>query len=324
VYAEEAVALAERHLGERYEVQGPIGAGGYAAVLRVKNRANGRVEALKITTVAPGADPDALQRFREETRIAAALDHPSIVRVYASGDNGEILWYAMELVEGPSLSAGRGRVHGDEEAARVAEALLDALAYSHARGVLHRDVKPENVLLAADGRPKLMDFGIAKSEDSSVRTKTGFLVGSPAYVSPEQLSGDPLDGRTDVYSLGTTLFELLAGRLPFRSRGIEDLALRLDAEAPPLSRFRADADPDLERIVGRALARDRRRRYDATGMRDDLRHWLARRAGGPPAPAATPADGATSRPAGDRRLARAALIAALALGAAVVALLLAR
>jgi serine/threonine-protein kinase len=317
VHAAEAVALAERAVGDRYEVLEPIGAGGYAAVLKVRNRASGRREALKIATVGPGADPDALQRFREETRIAAALDHPSIVRVYASGDDGEVLWYSMELVEGPSLSSGRGRVHGDTEAVRVAEALLDALAYSHARGVLHRDVKPENVLLAADGRPKLMDFGIAKSADSAVRTKTGFLVGSPAYVSPEQLAGDPLDGRTDVYSLGTTLYELLAGRLPFRSRGIEDLALRLDAEAPPLTRFRADADRELERIVGKALERDRRKRYDAAGMRDDLRAWLARRAGGDP----------TAAPAGraaDRRLARAALIAALVLAAAVVALLLAR
>jgi eukaryotic-like serine/threonine-protein kinase len=319
VHAEEALALAERHVGDRYEVLGPIGAGGYAAVLRVKNRANGREEALKIAAVSPGADPDALQRFREETRIAAALDHPSIVRVHASGDDGKVLWYAMELVEGPSLAAGRGRVHGDEEAAHLAEELLDALAYSHARGVLHRDVKPENVLLAPDGRPKLMDFGIAKSADSSVRTKTGFLVGSPAYVSPEQLSGDPLDGRTDVYSLGTMLFELLAGRLPFRSRGIEDLARRLDDEAPPLSRFRADVDRDLERIVTKALARDRRRRYDAAGMRDDLRRWLERREGRAVDAAAVPA-----RRAADRRLARVALIAALVLGAAVVALLLAR
>jgi serine/threonine-protein kinase len=180
----------------------------------------------------------------------------------------------MELVEGPSLSSGRGRVHGDGEAARLGEALADALAYSHAKGVLHRDVKPENVLLAADGRPKLMDFGIAKTEDSSVRTKTGFLVGSPAYVSPEQLAGTPLDGRTDVYSLGTTLFELLAGRLPFRSRGIEDLARRLDDDAPPLSNFRADADPELERIVAKALARDRRGRYNAAGLRDALRGFL--------------------------------------------------
>lgn len=319
MHAQEAVALAERHVGDRYEILEPIGAGGYAAVLRVKNRASGRHEALKIATVAPGTDPDALQRFREETRIAAALDHPSIVRVWASGDDGEVLWYAMELVEGPSLADGRGRVHGDEEAARVAEALLDALAYSHARGVLHRDVKPENVLLAADGRPKLMDFGIAKSEDSSVRTKTGFLVGSPAYVSPEQLAGDPLDGRTDVYSLGTTLFELLAGRLPFRSRGIEDLALRLDADAPPLSRFRADADPGLERIVGKALQRDRRQRYDAAGMRDDLRRWLARHQA-----TAAAARSAPARPPGGTRLAKAALIAALVLAAAVLLLVLAR
>jgi len=314
VHAEEAVALAERHVGSRYEILEPIGAGGYAAVLKVRSRSNGRLEALKITTVAPGADPDAVQRFREETRIAAALEHPSIVRVWDSGGEDDVLWYAMELVEGPILASWRGRHVAAEEAARLGEVLADALAYSHARGVLHRDMKPENVLLAPDGRPKLMDFGIAKSEDSSVRTKTGFLVGSPAYVSPEQLSGTPLDGRTDVYSLGTTLFELLAGRLPFRSRGIEDLARRLDDDAPPLGKYLADVDPELERIVGKALARDRRDRYDAAGLRDALRAYLARNAGVPAAPGA-PSDG---------RLARAALIAALALAAAVAAILLAR
>jgi serine/threonine-protein kinase len=222
----------------------------------------------------------------------------------------------MELVEGPSLARSRGRPFAAEAAARLGEALADALAYSHAKGVLHRDVKPENVLLAADGRPKLMDFGIAKSEDSSVRTKTGFLVGSPAYVSPEQLSGTRLDGRTDVYSLGTTLFELLAGRLPFRSRGIEDLARRLDDDAPPLSKYLPEVDPELERIVGKALARDRRDRYDAAALRDALRAYLAREAGGP-------ALTAPSAPS-EKRLARAALIAALALAAAVVALLLVR
>ncbi len=314
MHAEEAAALARLHVGSRYEILEPIGAGGYAAVLKVRNLSNGRIEALKIVSVAPGADPDAFQRFREETRIAAALDHPSIVRVWDSGGEGDTLWYAMELVEGPSLASGRGRIHAAGEAARLGEALADALAYSHAKGVLHRDVKPENVLLAADGRPKLMDFGIAKSEDSSVRTKTGFLVGSPAYVSPEQLSGVPLDGRTDVYSLGTTLYELLAGRLPFRSRGIEDLARRLDDDAPPLSKFLADVDPELERIVAKALARDRRGRYDAAGLRDALRAFRAREAGG--AAAAAPR-------AGDRRLAKAALVAALVLAAAVAALLLA-
>jgi serine/threonine-protein kinase len=276
VHAEEAIALARRHVGDRYEILEPIGAGGYAAVLKVRNRANARLEALKITIVGPAADPDALQRFREETRIASVLDHPSIVHIWDSGDEGELLWYAMELVEGPSLADSRGRLYAADEAARLGEALADALAYSHARGVLHRDVKPENVILAPGGRPMLMDFGIAKAADSSVRTKTGFLVGSPAYVSPEQLSGMPLDGRTDVYSLGTTLFELVTGRLPFRAHGIEDLARRIDEDAPPLSRFRDDADPGLERIVEKALARDRRNRYDAAGLRDALRAFRAR------------------------------------------------
>jgi serine/threonine-protein kinase len=222
----------------------------------------------------------------------------------------------MELLEGPSLAQSRGRPHPADEAARLGEALSDALAYSHAQGVFHRDVKPENVIFAADGRPKLMDFGIAKTADSSVHTKTGFLVGSPAYVSPEQLSGTPLDGRTDVYSLGTTLFELIAGRLPFRSRGIEDLARRLDEEAPPLSRYLADADPAMEKILARALARDRRQRYDAAGLRDALRAYLGR--------GSASAAASHSAPRGGGKIAKAALIAALVLAAAVAALLLAR
>ena len=162
-----------------------------------------------------------------------------------------------------------------------------------------------------------MDFGIAKSEDSSVRTKTGFLVGSPAYVSPEQLSGTALDGRTDVYSLGTTLFELLCGRLPFRSRGIEDLARRLDDDAPPLS---GSTSPTRTRSSSGSSARP----SPATGATATTRRGCATRCGRtsrevpfprcPRRPARPPTDGS----------ARVALVAALALAAAVVAILLAR
>jgi hypothetical protein len=116
VHAEKAAALAERHAGGRYEILEPIGAGGYAAVFKARNRENGRLEALKIMTVSSGSDPDAVQRFREETRIATGLDHPSIVRVFASGGGDDALWYAMELVEGPSLSAGPGRPPRGREA----------------------------------------------------------------------------------------------------------------------------------------------------------------------------------------------------------------
>jgi hypothetical protein len=189
-----------------------------------------------------------------------------------------MLWYSMQFVEGPSLSEelATRKTFDEQAAARIAVPLLDALDYSHALGVVHRDIKPDNVLLDKRGRPFLMDFGIAKTGESLVKTQTGFILGSPAYLSPEQLRGLPLDGRTDVYSLGVTLYQMLAGIIPYRTENMSALARRLTEEAPRLSGRREGIHPELERIVHRSLERDRDARYaNAAEMRDDLEAFLA-------------------------------------------------
>jgi hypothetical protein len=183
----------------------------------------------------------------------------------------------MPFVDGPTLTAELVRRGTFEEAAaaRIVVPLLDALEYSHGRGVIHRDIKLDNILLDRRDRPYLMDFGIAKTDDSLVKTQTGFVLGSPAYISPEQLRGERLDGRTDVYALGVSLFQMVAGSVPFKYDRMADLANRLIADAPRLATRKPGVSPEMDRIVARALARVRDERYaGAREMREDLEGFL--------------------------------------------------
>jgi eukaryotic-like serine/threonine-protein kinase len=268
----------EKLLAGRYEILGFLGRGGFASVYQVRSASLQRFEALKVLHETHGEDSDFAKRFRLESRVAASLEHPSIVKIYDFGLVQGVLWYSMQFVDGLTLSGelDRRKTFDEETAARIAVPLLDALDYSHARGIVHRDIKPDNVLLDNRGRPFLMDFGIAKTGDSLVKTQTGFILGSPAYLSPEQLRGLPLDGRTDVYSLGATLYQMLAGVVPYRTESMSALGRRLTEDAPPLSGRRAGIHPELERIVHKSLARDRDARYlNAAEMRDDLESFLA-------------------------------------------------
>ncbi|MGE5718027.1 MAG: protein kinase domain-containing protein [Acidobacteriota bacterium] len=268
----------EKLLAGRYEFLGFLGRGGFASVYQVRSASLQRFEALKVLLETHVEDSEFARRFRQEARVAASLEHPSIVKIYDFGLIEGTLWYSMQFVEGPTLTGelASRRAFDEETAAQIVIPLLDALEYSHARGIIHRDIKPDNVLLDRRGRPFLMDFGIAKTGDNLVKTQTGFILGSPAYLSPEQLRGQPLDGRTDVYSLGVTLYQMLAGVIPYRTENMSALARRLTEDAPPLSDRRAGVHPELERIVHRSLARNREARYaTAAEMREDLEAFLA-------------------------------------------------
>ncbi|MDL1951544.1 serine/threonine protein kinase, partial [Acidobacteria bacterium ACD] len=273
-------------LGDRYAFDKLIGRGGFAAVYRVRNLRLERVEALKVLNDDHSGEKEFSERFTNEARVAAALDHPSIVKIYDFGEVSGIFWYSMQLIEGSTL-ADRMDLTGpmdEAAAARIAVPVLDALDYSHRRGVIHRDIKPDNIILDEKGRPYLMDFGIAKSTGSALKTQTGFVLGTPAYVSPEQATGTGLDGRADLYSFGITLYEMLTGKLPFEAAdGLQAVLKRLTTDPEPPSRKRP-VGREMESIVMKALARQRESRFSsALEMRASLEAFLARTTGSGPA-----------------------------------------
>lgn len=266
-------------LAGRYRIDRELGRGGFATVYQVWNPRLERSEALKVLAPGHQVDEDFSRRFTQEVRVAAALEHPSIVKVFDFGQTGGIYWYSMQLVEGRTL-AGEVRVRGplsETEMARVAIPLLEALEYSHARGIVHRDLKPENVILDREGRPFLMDFGIAKAAGSLVKTQTGFLLGTPAYVAPEQAQGKALDGRADLYALGVTLYKTVSGEFPFEAGDpLQAVILRLTQPPRPLTEAWPGIDPHFASIVMRALEREPSGRWpSARAMQGALAAYLA-------------------------------------------------
>lgn len=267
-------------LTNRYELIERLGQGGFASVYKVRNLRLRRIEALKVLAVTMTEEGDFSLRFEQEARFAASLDHPNIAKVYDYGGEGDLFWFSMQYIDGPTLR--RQLTEGGKldpiRAARIGLGILDALAYSHGRGIIHRDIKPDNIQLDSSRRPYLMDFGIAKSEDSAVKTQTGFIFGSPTYMSPEQIKGETLDARTDVYSLGVTLYAMLSGSLPFSADDTFRAAMKKLSEPPvPLSEKVPDVPGELEAIVMRSLARERAERFEsAMEMRDALGEYLDR------------------------------------------------
>src|SRR5687768_13699068 len=254
-------------LGDRYRVDRELGRGGMATVYLAHDLRHDRPVALKVFHPALGA---ALgERFLLEIRTAAKLGHPHILTVHDSGDADGLLWYTMPVVDGESL---RQRISREgalplEEAVRIGRSVADALDFAHTRGVVHRDVKPENILLFA-GEPMVADFGIALAVDAADQerlTLTGFSLGTPAYMSPEQALGDArLDRRTDIYSLGCVVYEMLAGEPPYTGPTPQAVvAKRLTEPPPPLGELRDVPEP-LEQAIHKALAQNPADRF-ATG-----------------------------------------------------------
>ncbi|MBI4617988.1 MAG: protein kinase [Planctomycetes bacterium] len=261
-----------------YRIERLLGSGGMGAVYLATDVALGRRAALKVLTEA--ADPELLSRFRREATETAKLRHPHIVEVDATGDYQGIPWIAMRHVEGPTLAdrIDRGDLPLEEGLVAVRD-VARALAHAHSLGRLHRDVKPSNVLFDRDGRALLADFGLVRAPDAWTRlTQTGAIVGTPAYMSPEQAAGTaPLDARSDVYSLGATLYEILVGRPPHQGENIEELLASVLAREPERPRRIDPRVPAaVEAIAMTALARDPRSRYlTAAAFADDIDRYLA-------------------------------------------------
>ena len=202
-----------RVLANRYELGDEIGRGGMARVHIAVDRLLERTVAVKVLSTLDAHDDTAVERFRREAQAVARLNHPNIVAVYDWGEDDDTAFIVMEYVDGQTLREvlfDRGRLTS-LEAASVGAEIADALAFAHSNGVIHRDVKPGNVLITPDGEVKVTDFGIARADSSDALTRTGSVMGTATYFSPEQAQGLHLDGRSDVYSLGVVLYEMVTG-----------------------------------------------------------------------------------------------------------------
>lgn len=272
-------------LGNRYELDEVVGRGGMAEVWRGRDIRLGRTVALKMLRVDHAADATFQARFRREAQSAASLNHHNIVAVYDTGedllDGHRVPYIVMEYVEGQTLrEMVRDRARfTPERTIEVMAATLDALEYSHRAGIVHRDIKPGNVMITAAGEVKVMDFGIARSlaDTGMALTQTAAVVGTAQYISPEQARGEQADARSDLYATGCVLYELLTGRPPFVGDSLVSVAVSHVREmAPPPSALEPTVPRELDSIVMKALAKDRRERYQsAYEMRADLQRAAA-------------------------------------------------
>ncbi|KRE56105.1 Stk1 family PASTA domain-containing Ser/Thr kinase [Phycicoccus sp. Soil748] len=274
-----------RLLGGRYEVGKLLGRGGMAEVHLGHDTRLSRPVAIKLLRSDLARDPSFLARFRREAQSAAGLNHASIVAVYDSGEDRvtesggasvPVPFIVMEYVEGQTLREllNTRSPLDPAEAARITEGILDALAYSHRMGIVHRDIKPANVMIGARGEIKVMDFGIARAvaDANATMTQTQAVIGTAQYLSPEQAQGHHVDARSDLYSTGCLLFELVTGRPPFQADSPVAIAYQHVGQAAPRpSSFNPEVSPALDAVILHALVKDREGRYqDATAFRADL------------------------------------------------------
>jgi serine/threonine-protein kinase len=258
-------------IAERYELEELVGTGGMSSVYRAHDRLLERDVALKVLHQEYTADRDYVERFRREARSVAQLSHPNIVTVIDRGEQDDRQFIVFEYVQGENLKTLVERVGPlvEEDAVRLALQIARALGFAHENGLIHRDVKPQNVLLNGDGQAKVTDFGIARSLDvKGGLTQTGTVMGTSDYIAPEQARGSRVDAQSDIYSLGAVLYELLTGEVPFPGDNFVAVAMRHINEPPPSVRERRpDVSPLLDAVIRRAMAKEPRDRF---GSMDEL------------------------------------------------------
>jgi eukaryotic-like serine/threonine-protein kinase len=288
----------ERRLGDRYELRDVIGRGGMAEVYEGSDLRLGRRVAVKLLRTDLARDPSFVARFRREAQSAASLNHPTIVAVYDTGETDvqgvAVPFIVMEFVDGTTLRelVKSGHKFTPERAVEITEGTLTALDYSHRHGIIHRDIKPGNVMLNRTGQVKVMDFGIARAiaDSAATMTQTSAVLGTAQYLSPEQARGEVVDARSDQYSTGCLLYELLTGRPPFVGDSPVSVAYQHVREIPaPPSSLNPDVPPAVDAVVMKSLQKSPADRYEtAATMRDDLERA---RLGEPLVGAAVPAIG---------------------------------
>ena len=277
------MAIAAGTLLGRYKIRSPLGAGGMGEVYLAEDTQLERMVALKVLPAEVASDQKRMGRFRQEARAASTLNHPNVAHIYEIGEAGGVQFIAMEFVDGLTLRHEmahlRTKLH---DALEVALQVTSALVAAHAAGIVHRDIKPENIMVRRDGYVKVLDFGLAKlaetgandSEASTlINTDPGVIIGTVHYMSPEQARGREVDARTDIFSFGVVLYEMIAGRTPFEAETKSDVvAAILNEEPPPMGRYSREVPETLEWIVNKALRKDREERYQtARELLTDLR-----------------------------------------------------
>jgi tRNA A-37 threonylcarbamoyl transferase component Bud32 len=275
---EKAKGAAASRIG-KYEIIRELGRGAMGIVYEGRDPMIGRKVAIKTirfdVLTRPEEQDEAQQRFIREARSAGILSHPSIVTIYDAGEDAGLTYIAMEYVEGGSLEAliaARTKLSLDEVTSLLAQ-VGDALDYAHREGIVHRDIKPGNILIDREGRPRIVDFGIAKIASSNL-TQTNMVMGTPFYMAPEQIAGRKVDSRADIFSLGTVLYELLTFAKPFGGDTVTTVIYKIMNEQPPPPRtYDASLPPGLDYVVKKALAKDPARRYQSCrDLAADLRN----------------------------------------------------
>ncbi len=258
----------------RYEIRSQLGAGGMGEVYLAEDTQLGRRVAIKLLPTETISDEHARKRLVREARAAAMLDHPNICAIHEVGEEDGRSFIVMQYVEGETLDARIKRKPLElKESLSIASQVADALAEAHAHGIIHRDIKPQNIIITPRGQAKVMDFGLAKvvaraidreAETQTLLTTPGAILGTVPYMSPEQVRGEVVDARSDLFSFGVLLYEILSGRRPFASESAAASASAiLTHEPPPLARFAPDTPDELQRIVRKCLEKDRKRRYQS-------------------------------------------------------------